>query len=98
MADPPSYGHGPRGERWRLDDRLAGLLRGCAALTSGRRALLLVTAHTPAIGPDRLARELADAIPPQELVAGRLESGPLRVDAASGTSLDLGSYARWSAR
>jgi len=97
ILDPPSYGHGPRGEAWRIEDRLADLLRTCAALTGGRRAFLLVTTHTPGLGPERLARELAAALPPDELRRGRLESGLLEVRARSGSRLPAGAFARWAA-
>ena len=96
ILDPPSYGHGPRGEPWRLEDRLADLLRSCAALTSRRRVFLLVTTHTPGIGPDRLGRELAAALPPDELRLGRLETGPLEIRAAAGGRLPAGAFARWT--
>lgn len=96
ILDPPSYGHGPLGEPWRLEERLSDLLRGCAALTSGRRVFLLVTTHTPGIGPDRLERELAAALPPDELRLGRLESGPLEIRAGAGGRLPAGAFARWT--
>lgn len=98
VLDPPSYGHGPRREQWRLEERLPELLRACATLTDGRRAFLLVTTHTPGFGPDRLERELAAAIRPDELVLGQLESGPLELVAVSGVRLPLGAFARWIAR
>jgi 23S rRNA (cytosine1962-C5)-methyltransferase len=98
VLDPPSYGHGPNREQWRLGDRLPDLLRSCAALTSARRAFLLVTTHTPGFGPDRLGRELAGAFSPDDLARGRLESGPLDLVATSGARLPLGAFARWTAR
>lgn len=95
--DPPSYGHGPRGERWRLEDRLSDLLRACAALTAGRRAFLLVTAHTPGVDAMALGRALGEAIPPDDVRHGRLESGRLEIEAESGRRLPSGAFARWSA-
>lgn len=98
VLDPPSYGHGPNRQRWILEDRLPDLLRACAALTAGRRAFLLVTTHTPAYGPERLGRELAGAMAPDELSRGRLETGTLDLEASSGRRLPLGAFARWNAR
>jgi len=98
VLDPPSFGHGPNREQWRLADRLPDLLRSCAALTSARRAFLLVTTHTPGFGPDRLGRDLAGSLSPDELALGRLESGPLDLVASSGARLSLGAFARWTAR
>jgi 23S rRNA (cytosine1962-C5)-methyltransferase len=97
VLDPPSYGHGPNREQWRLGDRLPDLLRSSAALTSDRRAFLLVTTHTPGFGPDRLGRALADSMNPDELSQGRLENGPLDLVASSGGRLPLGAFARWRA-
>ena len=36
ILDPPSYGHGPRGEVWRLSKHLPRLLSLCGELTAGR--------------------------------------------------------------
>jgi 23S rRNA (cytosine1962-C5)-methyltransferase len=98
ILDPPTYGHGPRREQWRLEDRLPDLLRTCAALVAGRPAFLLLTAHTPGFGPERLRQELALGIAPDELRRGRLQSGDLEVTAESGSVLPAGAYARWAAR
>jgi 23S rRNA (cytosine1962-C5)-methyltransferase len=32
ILDPPSYGHGPKGEAWKLGEHLMPLLRNCAVL------------------------------------------------------------------
>ena len=40
ILDPPSYGHDDRGRSWRLEERLPGLLSGCAQLTAGRPGVL----------------------------------------------------------
>jgi 23S rRNA (cytosine1962-C5)-methyltransferase len=55
VADPPSYGHGPRGDAWQIDRHLPGLLRDCAALLDGGPHLLLLTCHTPGYDAARLA-------------------------------------------
>jgi 23S rRNA (cytosine1962-C5)-methyltransferase len=93
IVDPPSYGHG-RGAGaagWRLEERLAGLLGRCADVTGDDPAFVILTAHTPGFGPDRLASELARAF-------GRFEhevdAGELGIRARSGAHLRLGAYAR----
>lgn len=47
ILDPPSYGHGTRGEVWKLEQNLPELLELCAELTRGTPAFLLLTAHSP---------------------------------------------------
>jgi len=54
ILDPPSYGHGPKGEVWRIEEHLPDLLRGCAELTGANPAFLLCTSHTPGIDASAL--------------------------------------------
>ena len=61
ILDPPSYGHGPHGEVWRLAEDLPPLLALCAELTAGRPRFVLLTCHTPGFAPDRLRELLAAA-------------------------------------
>jgi len=32
LLDPPAFGHGPKGERWKLEDQISELLGHCAAI------------------------------------------------------------------
>jgi 23S rRNA (cytosine1962-C5)-methyltransferase len=92
ILDPPSYGHGPRGEVWRLSKHLERLLEICAALTAGRRRFVLLTCHTPGYDPERLCgmieRAMAD-------LPGRTSGGPLWLRTADGRAMPSGAVARW---
>ncbi|HEX3726952.1 MAG TPA: class I SAM-dependent methyltransferase, partial [Pirellulales bacterium] len=46
VLDPPSYGHGPHGERWKLEDQLGELLDVCLKLMSRESQFLLLTCHS----------------------------------------------------
>jgi 23S rRNA (cytosine1962-C5)-methyltransferase len=87
VLDPPAWGHGGR-RAWRLEDRLAELLDGCARLLD-RAAWVLLTAHSVGWGADRLSDALRVAFD-----ARNVESGELRLDAESGAVLSLGAFAR----
>jgi 23S rRNA (cytosine1962-C5)-methyltransferase len=91
VLDPPSHGHGRRGEPWRLEDRLPPLLAACSTITAGDPAFAILTAHTPGFTPERLADELATAF--RRRVAA-VEAGELALRARSGAHLRLGAYAR----
>jgi 23S rRNA (cytosine1962-C5)-methyltransferase len=98
VLDPPSFGHGPGGRPWQLETGLTELLEACAAILAPERAFVVLTAHTPGFGPDRLAEALQTALvesghAPRE---GILETGELGLVAVTGRTLDLGSVARWS--
>ncbi len=95
ILDPPSYGHGPRGEVWRLAKHLPRLLDLCAELTAAGRRLIVLTCHTPGYGPARLAEMLSAAAangPP-----GRVQAEPLWLSAADGRRLPCGAMAAWRA-
>lgn len=63
ILDPPSYGHGPKGEVWKLADALPALLASCAELTGPRPAFMLISAHSPGLGPRELAALVQQAWP-----------------------------------
>ncbi|MHB1033180.1 MAG: class I SAM-dependent methyltransferase [Pirellulales bacterium] len=62
ILDPPSYGHGPKGEAWQLADDLPPLLEQCAQLTAGRPRFMLLTCHSPGFGPAELSRLVSEAL------------------------------------
>ena len=62
ILDPPSYGHGPHGEVWRLSKHLGRLLGLCGELTAAGRQFMLLTCHTPGFDPPRLARMMDAAL------------------------------------
>jgi 23S rRNA (cytosine1962-C5)-methyltransferase len=89
VLDPPTFGHGPSGARWELDEALPDLLAACAAVAE-RDAFVLLTAHATALAPGDLASalEIAFGIPAE------LESEEVALDATSGAVLPLGVAAR----
>lgn len=89
VLDPPSYGHGAKGQAWKLADHLPTLLADCARLTCGEPCFILVTCHTPGYGPSELRGLLADAIGSQTV-----ECAPLALLTPSGRALPSGAMAR----
>jgi len=93
ILDPPSYGHGPKGEVWKVGNGLFPLLKACGQLTEGRRAFILLSCHSPGFGPAELEALLADAI------FGHCQGGvvarPLSLRSADGSDLPCGAVARW---
>jgi 23S rRNA (cytosine1962-C5)-methyltransferase len=91
VLDPPTYGHGASGQAWRFDTDLDALLEDCRAVLAPD-GFALLTAHTEHVNEDELAGRLGLVLRRQ---ASALETGDLRLDAASGARLSLGAFARW---
>lgn len=93
ILDPPSYGHGRKGEVWKIKIGLLPLLQACGQLTTSRRAFILLSCHSPGFGPAELEALLADAI------FGHCQGGvvarPLTLVSAEGSALPCGAAARW---
>jgi 23S rRNA (cytosine1962-C5)-methyltransferase len=89
VLDPPSYGHGPGGQAWRLGTDLDRLLRACATLARPE-AFVLLTAHTPGEDGSVLGTRLSRAFPDAHR---RLEHGELTLESERGTVLRLGAWA-----
>lgn len=89
ILDPPSYGHGPKGEVWKASEQLPGLIADGARLTAGRRCFMLVTCHTPGFGPLELRSLVSDAIGSAEV-----ECGPMQLTTPTGRVLPSGAMAR----
>ena len=46
ILDPPAYGHGPDGERWKLDECLYELLQACAAILAPENSFLVLNLYS----------------------------------------------------
>ena len=49
ILDPPAYGHGPDGERWKLDELLFGLMKNVAAILAPRDSFLVLNLYSKVI-------------------------------------------------
>ncbi len=51
IMDPPSYGRGPKGEIWKIEDAIHPLIRRCAELLSEDPLFFLVNSYTTGLQP-----------------------------------------------
>ena len=93
ILDPPSYGHGPQGESWSIKRDLLPLLKLCRKLTQPMPKFVLLTCHTPSMGPAELSAYLSEGLfghcgqPPK--------SGTVYLETSDGRKLASGDFARW---
>lgn len=101
ILDPPSYGHGRRGEVWRLAEQLGSLLADCAALTESRRLFFLLSAHTPEFDAARLAQMMDEVLKTRDNGTsghGVLDGRSMTLSTSSGRRLASGEAVRWSGK
>lgn len=93
ILDPPTYGHGVKGEEWQIGRDFLPLLRICRDLVQGKPAFVLATCHSPGIGPAELAAYLSDG-----MFGGCAQaptSGVMQLASRDGRCLSAGVFARW---
>ena len=96
VLDPPSWGHGPKGQAFAIDRDLLPLVADLAELTAATtapcpRGPVLLTCHSLRWHHRRLHDTLAAVFR-----SGRIESGPLTCSDATDRLLELGDFARLS--
>ena len=94
IMDPPSYGRGPSGEVWKIEDCVDELVTLSAKLLSDEPLFFLINSYTTGLSP--MAMEYILGLRVKSKFGGRLESGELGLPvSATGLSIPCGSSARW---
>ncbi len=94
ILDPPSYGHGPKGQAWKLQRDLPALLVDCMKLLADRPSLVLLSCHTPGITPPIAAQIVTVAGRIAER-RGQLETSEMSLVTKSCMRLQCGVAARF---
>ena len=59
IMDPPSYGRGPKGEIWKIEDTIHPLIKLCRALLSDQPLFFLINSYTTGLAPSVLTYMLS---------------------------------------
>ena len=62
VMDPPSYGRGPGGEVWKLEDCIYDLVQTCAGVLSDKPLFFLLNSYTTGLSPSVMAYILKDVL------------------------------------
>lgn len=96
IMDPPSYGRGPSGEIWKLEDNLFPFLELVVQVLSDRPLFFLVNSYTTGLAPSVLTYLLETLISKQH--GGSTQSQELGLPVLeSGLILPCGATGRWTA-
>lgn len=89
MLDPPAYGLGPNGERWKLEEQLGPMMEDVFRLLDPQGHFLVLNAYS--LG---LSSLIIDNFLAQHYNTAQRESGELYLQARSGVKLPLGVFGR----
>ncbi len=89
ILDPPAFGHGPNGEKWKLEDNINEMMQGVLNLLDDKEHFLILNAYSlgfSALIIENLLKEKA---------GDKLNVGELYLQATEGKKLPLGVFGRW---
>ncbi|MFA6915597.1 MAG: class I SAM-dependent methyltransferase [Parachlamydiales bacterium] len=94
VLDPPSFGRGPNGEVFKIEEQIIPLLTQCRALLSEKPLFIALSCHTPGFTPYIIKKLMEQAM---HGLKGTVESGELLLETQQKGSYPLpsGTYAWW---
>ncbi|MCQ6560301.1 class I SAM-dependent methyltransferase [Paenibacillus mendelii] len=97
IMDPPSYGRGPNGEMWKLEQNLFPFLDFCTSILSPNPLFVLINSYTTGLSPSVLHNLLHMTV--GRKYGGSIHCGEIGIPiTASGLSLPCGILGRWEAK
>ncbi|MCR4334486.1 MAG: class I SAM-dependent methyltransferase [Patescibacteria group bacterium] len=95
IMDPPSFGHGPNNELWKIEEHFLNLMDNCLKkLLSDKPIFFLVSGYSAGYSAIAYKNSL---FPLQEKLGGSVEYGELTIqESRSERLLPCGIFARWS--
>ncbi len=94
LMDPPSYGRGPGGEVWHIEDKLCELVDECAKVLSDKPLFFIINSYTTGLAPGVLRYIMESKL--RSRYGGRVECDELALGiTANGLALPCGATGRW---
>lgn len=94
IMDPPSYGRGPNGETWKLEQNLYPFLESCTEILSDNPLFMLINSYTTGISPTVLSNMLNMTM--TDKYGGKISAGEIGLPITkSGMTLPCGILGRW---
>jgi len=94
IMDPPSYGRGPKGEIWKIEDNIFPLIELCSQLMSDTPLFFLINSYTTGLQPAVLSYMISTAL---KRFGGKVEASEVGLPVSSnGLVLPCGASGRWT--
>ena len=93
LMDPPSYGRGPGGEVWKLENELYGLVAACEKVLARDALFMLINSYTTGLQPAVLNNMLTMTVACTR--GGRVCADEIVLPVTRGGVLPCGASGRW---
>lgn len=94
IMDPPSYGRGPKGETWKLEENIFEFIKLCSELLCDNPLFFLVNSYTTGLSPAVLTYMISETV--GKKYKGETMSQELGLPVAdTGLALPCGASGRW---
>ena len=93
LMDPPSYGRGPGGEVWKLENELFGLVEACEKVLAKDALFMLINSYTTGLQPAVLNNMLTMTV--AKTRTGKVTADEIVLPVTAGGVLPCGASGRW---
>ncbi|MGV3546738.1 MAG: class I SAM-dependent methyltransferase [Pedobacter sp.] len=91
ILDPPAYGHGPNGEKWKLEDHIQEMMQDVVQLLDPEEHFLILNTYSLGFSSVIVENLIKTSFPQVK----NLETGELFLQATSGIKLPLGVFGKF---
>lgn len=92
ILDPPAFGHGPNGEKWKLEDHIQEMMRDVVQLLDEEEHFLILNTYSLGFSSVIVENLIRTSFPQVR----NLETGELYLQATMGTKLPLGVFGKFN--
>ena len=96
IMDPPSYGRGPKGEIWKIEEKIYPLVQLCTKILSEKPLFFLINSYTTGLQPAVLSYMMKLELQRKFGGSVQAEEIGLPVRGKDGLILPCGASGRWS--
>lgn len=91
ILDPPAFGHGPNGEKWKLEDHIQEMMQDVVQLLDPQEHFLILNTYSLGFSSVIVENLIRTSFPQVK----NLETGELFLQATSGIKLPLGVFGKF---
>lgn len=92
ILDPPAFGHGPNGEKWKLEDHIQEMMQEVVQLLDEEEHFLILNTYSLGFSSVIVENLIKTSFPQVK----NLETGELYLQASSGIKLPLGVFGKFN--